>query len=132
MKTRKPIIIPIKSEVFKLPNVSSGELIYYYSERLLIKAADKKFKRAATRKGFSHLKDQDQPNGLMVFHRKPKAIIRIIINGKTYEGDISHLIKEYNDDAETLSPHAFRNYASAMNKKARLSPRIIDEEIYIM
>lgn len=131
MKTRKPITIPLKPEVFKHPSTSSGELIYFYSERLLIKAADKKFKIAATRKGFAHLKDQDQSNGLMVFHRKPKAVIRITIKGKTYEGDISEFVKEYNDDAETLSPRAFKMYASSMNKKGQLAPRIVGEEIYL-
>lgn len=131
MKTRKPKRIVLRPEVFGNPEITSGELIYYYSDRKLIKQGDKRFKRAATRNGFHHLKDQDQ-NGLMVFIRRPKAVIRIQMNGKTYEGNIGELVKEYNDDADTLSPEAFMKYACAINKKGILSPRIMEQEIYIM
>lgn len=131
MKTRKPKRIAIKPEVFIHPETTSGELIYYYSDRKLIKERDKRFKNAATRNGFYHLKDQDQ-NGLMVFVRKPKAVIRLKIKGKNYEGDISDLVKEFNDESETLSPLAFEKYACSMNKQRKLAPRIIDEEILIM
>ena len=45
-----------------------------------------------------------------------KAEMRVTIGDKTYTADLADLVKEYNDEADTLSPFAFEKLAHAINK----------------
>ena len=76
-ETRQPISVELKSTVFDHPGETRGRLVYYYSARQKVDAADAELKRKLTRDGFYHIKKRNLRNNKIIFIKQAKIYVEV-------------------------------------------------------
>ena len=133
-ETRQPISVELKSTVFDHPGETRGRLVYYYSARQKVDAADAELKRKLTRDGFYHIKKRNLRNNKIIFIKQAKIYIEVtektVFGEKVYKEDISSKIRSY--IGEKISPVAVEKLAHKINKERVIKPILIEGRVYLL